>query len=441
MATKTVIEKKKVERITNEITKELTETGSIDITKVNITELTAITNEYDIQQFDDEEHKTIRSILPTLTSKNGDQAFSIIDMGAIFRRCGVWRAELPNVEPFYAVKCNSDELILKTLASLGVGFDVASKGEISMVTELGIKRDKIIYANPCKGLDHIQFARSQSIQMMTFDNVDELLKIKLFHPNAQLVLRILVDDSKSKMPFGSKFGCPMDDVENVLKFAIYHELNVIGVSFHVGSGCMDASAYSEAIIRAKEVFDIAKNDNIGYVFHLLDIGGGFPGVDVEGEISFKEIAKIINEQLEISFNDIENLRIIAEPGRFFATSALTMVTSVTGKKKITEKDGNIIYHYYVNSSLYGMFNNQIFDKGNPQFKLLNDYNDNDDKTYKSVIFGETCDSMDKLAIGIELPVLAYGDYIYVENHGAYTLASASDFNGFKVPKVYYIFTY
>lgn len=471
--------KKTAENIAQEIQKELTEEYNIDLTGVNIGELTSMISAHNISRFDDIEYPTMEDILPKLTSRTENQSFSIIDIGALIRQYRLWKKYLPTVEVFYAVKCNPDPIILKTLASLGVGFDVASKGEIAVISELETNREKIIYANPCKGLDHIQFARSQQVSMMTFDNTDELLKIKLFHPDAKLVLRILPDDVdhvKSKMPFGSKFGCPMNDIKNVLSFAKYLELSVIGVSFHVGSCCFDPTAYSDALKRAKIVFDISKE--LGFEFHLVDIGGGFPGSKQEGDVTFEEMAEEINKELTNSFNDVENLRVIAEPGRFFATSALTIVTSITGKKRIIQEigpvfdtmqdqpvtvcdnryndtrqtheqeelqpnkrvklSGNKIFHYYINSSVYGMFNNKMFDKPNIVFKLLNKYSTN---TYKSVIFGETCDSMDKIAEGIDLPELACGDYLYCENHGAYTLASASAFNGFTIPKVFYIFTY
>lgn len=460
---------KAVNDIAQEIQKELTEEYQIDLTGVDIGTLTSMISENKIMRFDDEEYPSMADILPKLTSKTDSNSFAIVDIGAVFRQYRLWRKNLPNVEIFYAVKCNPDPMILKTLASLGAGFDVASKGEIALVTDLvDPNRDKIIYANPCKGLDHMKFARSRQIYMMTFDNSDELLKIALLHPDAKLVLRILVDNKdhqKSKMPFGSKFGCPMADIRNVLERAKYLELDVIGVSFHVGSGCFDASAYSDALKQAKIVFNTAKE--LGFNFYLIDIGGGFPGHVESGEVPFEDMAAEINRELTESFSDIVGLRVIAEPGRFFATSAMTIVTSVTGKKRIYQKNengydngydnesnkrikldyddlnndrnGNRIFHYYINSSLYGMFNSKIFDKADPKFKLLNKYNN--PTTYKSVIFGETCDSLDKIAEGIDIPELAIGDYLYVENHGAYTLASASAFNGFNLPDVIYIFTY
>jgi ornithine decarboxylase len=88
-------------------------------------------------------------------------------------------------------------MVLRTLNALGTGFDCASKGEMQAVLEMGVDPSRIIYANPCKQVSHLRYAAAKNIRMMTFDNADELRKVKLHHPNAQLVLRILTDDSKS----------------------------------------------------------------------------------------------------------------------------------------------------------------------------------------------------------------------------------------------------
>jgi len=427
---------KQINYISKHLREELNEVS--DITGVDISNLTWMLSEYNIIKFDNDEFKTMKDIIPKIISDNNvNQSFSIIDIGAIIRQYKLWKKYLPNINVFYAVKCNSDPVILKTLASLGVGFDVASTGEINMALETDTMKEKIIYANPCKRPEHISYARSQNINLMTFDNETELLKIANFHPSAQLILRILVDDiTNSKMKFGCKFGCSMDDVSRLLTFAKFHNLNIVGVSFHVGSSCNDSQSYYNSIERAKKVFEMAQE--MGYIMSILDIGGGFSGNNEDN--LFIEMAIKIKEAIEIFFNDIENLKVIAEPGRFFATGSLTHIVRISGKKNIVNKENNKkIFHYYIDSSVYGMFNNLIFDKSSVKFELLNDYKN--EETFISVIFGETCDSLDKIIEGAELPELACGDYLYVENHGAYTLASSSSFNGFYIGKPSYIMTY
>lgn len=466
--------------IAKQIYDELTEEADIDITGVDIGSLTRMIKEFNVYRFDNDEYKSTKEIiLEIISDKNINGGFSIIDIGAIIRQYRLWRRYLPNVELFYAVKCNPHHIILRTLANLGVGFDVASIEEISMAVDAGVdrERDRIIFANPCKREAFISYARSQHVQRMTFDSEDELLKIARLHPTSQLVLRITVDDiTTSKQKFGVKFGCPIYDVEKILHFAKFHKLNVIGVSFHVGSNCTDAVSYSNSIKRARVVFEIAKR--IGYNFTMLDIGGGFPGSDDENNTVFAEMSSNIQMALKKYFSNIENLRIIAEPGRFFATSTLTHVIRITGKKSIlltdkTDKeynslestepeDNNVdshinaladfytsktetkstedrkVFHYNVDSNVYGMFNNIIFDDAKIDLDLLNEY---DETTFKSVVFGETCDSRDTIVYGIDMPELVCGDYIYVKDHGAYTLASASNFNSLPISDPIIIFTF
>jgi diaminopimelate decarboxylase len=243
------------------------------------------------------------------------------------------------------------------------------------------------------------------------------------------------------MPFGSKFGCPKENLPGIFVLAKALKLNIIGVSFHVGSRCTDPTAYSDAIKLSREVFDIAKEYD--YNMRLLDIGGGFPGRnDMKCDETFISIAENIKRQLIESFSDIQSIEIIAEPGRFFATSCGTLVSNITNRKILLRKNSDKIdkiIHYYINSSLYGLYNNIIFDKAIPKIELLNTAEDQE--KYKSVIFGQTCDSMDKIADGIELPELVCGNWIITRDHGAYTNASASSFNGFGQFDTVYIFTH
>ena len=95
------------------------------------------------------------------------------------------------------MKCNNELAILDLLPKHGLGFDCASKGEIQTILNLGVPPERIIFANPCKQMSFIRHAAAHNVSMMTFDNEQELHKIKSAYPDAQLVIRIMVDDSKS----------------------------------------------------------------------------------------------------------------------------------------------------------------------------------------------------------------------------------------------------
>ena len=223
--------------------------------------------------------------------------------------------------------------------------------------------------------------------MMTFDNEHELKKIKKLHPDAQgefrwpsfheiktflVILRIATDDSDSICQFSQKFGAARSDWLNLVATCRELNLELVGVSFHVGSGCRDVSQYSNSIQDARDIFNLGAQQ--GFNMNLLDIGGGFPGYpsSESDEPSFEELASTINCAIKNSkFLDIPNIRIIAEPGRFMVASAYTLVTKVTTVRDTSAKGGDV--RYYINDGVYGSFNNIIYDHAKPMPELLQSY--------------------------------------------------------------------
>ena len=164
---------------------------------------------------------------------------------------------------------------------------------------------------------------------MTFDNADELHKIAKSHRGAKLVLRILTDDSKSLCRLGLKFGAPLSTCPGLIKLARGLGLDIIGVSFHVGSGCKDPLQFADAVWRAKQVFQMGKAE--GYEFTFLDVGGGFEAV------VFDEMSKVLRDSLEVYFPVSEGVRVVAEPGRFLVAPAFTLATSIIARRKALEE--------------------------------------------------------------------------------------------------------
>ena len=397
-----------------------------------IAELPKFIQENNIKLFPKEESNVESIINHYIEQNKTDEAFFIIDLGVILDQFKKWKTLLPKIDPYYAVKCCPDAMVLGLLSILDCNFDCASKQEIISVTELGISTSKIIYANPVKDSHFIKFARSQDVDFMTFDNETELYKIKLYHPYARLIIRIKTNDSKSVCRFSVKFGCTPEDAKILLEKARFLELNVVGVSFHVGSKCGDIEPYELAIKDAKALFLLG--EEMGMKMNVLDVGGGFPGCDKDCPIKFEDIAKAINDSIDKYFSNYEDLRIIAEPGRYFASRSHTLVFNVIGKKKIIE-NGETKFLYYMNDGVYGCFNCIMFDGAIPE---ICPFNKRSGKLYKSTIFGPTCDSIDKISSNIELPELIVGEWCFVENFGAYTQAAASNFNGFQKVENNYI---
>jgi ornithine decarboxylase len=162
------------------------------------------------------------------------------------------------------------------------------------------------------------------VYTMTFDNVDELYKVARISPAAKLVLRILTDDSKSLCRLGLKFGAPLITVPGLLAKAKDLGLDVIGISFHVGSGCYDPSAFADAVRWARSAFDMGFA--AGYNFTVLDVGGGFE------DTTFEATAGVLRDAINLYFPDRARLRIIAEPGRFFVSRAFSLAANIIARR-------------------------------------------------------------------------------------------------------------
>ena len=320
-----------------------------------------------------------------------------------------------------AVKCNPNPYVISLLAKLGTGFDCASAAEIKAVISQGVDPSRIIYANPCKEPSHIRYAVKVGVKQMVFDNIDELIKIKQCAPNAELVLRILVDDSSSLCRLSQKFGASLDTTSDLLYCAKELGLNVIGVSFHCGSGVSDPQAFTKAVKDARTVFDQASE--LGFDFKLLDVGGGFTG-DL-----FESMAGKLNQALSDNFSS--GVRVIAEPGRYYVSSAFTVASNVISRR--AEKDlatNEVVSKIYINDGAYGNFASLIYDHQHVTPRILTKHDSKNDSHVYS-IWGQTCDGIDKITDRSVLQgKLDVGDWLYFEEMGAYTMCCATRFNGF-----------
>jgi len=363
-----------------------------------------------------------------LQENQSEEAFYIVDLGEIVNSYNNWIKLLPDVRLFYAVKCNPNPVIIEALSSLGVNFDAASQSEIRSVIDITKDPTRIIFANPCKMTSQIKYARSNDIDLLVFDNEEELYKIKLYHPNCKLVLRLAVDDSKSKCRFSKKFGCKINMVEELLKIANTLKLNVIGFSFHVGSNCLSTESFYQAIKDCRKATDISVK--YGFKISIIDIGGGF--TSISSNIKFEDVASRINDGIHDFFStELENneVEFISEVGRYLVEKSHTLVLNVIGKKIVHDYESDEpIIEYYLNESTYGSFNCINNDHYTPNLLAFNERTEN---LKKSRCWGVTCDGGDLICDSILLPNLAIGECLFVENMGAYTICAASSgFNGF-----------
>ena len=176
--------------------------------------------------------------------------------------------------------------------------------------------DRIIYANPIKATDTLAQLDPYK-PLVTFDNFEEVLKIARHAPHAGLVLRLRVPNTGSMVELSSKFGAAPGEAVDLIAFAHKNKLEVEGLSFHVGSQCTNIQNYIQALDMAAGIFADAKAR--GFQMKLLDIGGGFPAHYDDTVPAFKNLARMINPELDRLFPP--PIEILAEPGRFLVASA------------------------------------------------------------------------------------------------------------------------
>ena len=369
--------------------------------------------------------------LQALAVKHGTPLF-VVDHEEIRRNYAQFKKYLPRVQAYYAVKAEPLPEIVKTLFDAGASFDVASMPEFLIVHD-NIKNmpdkkrldwiwDKIIYANPIKPNETLKQLDPYR-PLVTYDNIEEVHKIKKYAPHAGLVLRIRVANTGAVVELSSKFGAAAGEAVDLILAAEKLGLGVEGLSFHVGSQTTNFENFVQAISRASDIFKEAKER--GHTrMNLLDIGGGFPAPYDASVKPFQVLAKKINAEINRLFPP--HIEILAEPGRFMIATAGTSVVKINGK---AVRDGKTCY--YVDDGAYHTYSGIIFDHQHCHMKSFR-------KGREEIcgVFGPTCDALDVISMSENLPSdLKLGELLYSENMGAYSHASSTSFNGFPPAKV------
>jgi len=363
------------------------------------------------------------------TKRHG--AFYVLQKSRVNLALDMWKMHLPGVTPYYAVKCNPEPQLLNMLYDNGVSFDCASERELLQVQDLarGPVQDRIIYANPCKSVRDLTAAIELGAPTTVIDSEEEVAKLVDYAGGT--LIRIAVDDTGSAMPFSSKFGCKWTEVERIGRRAADMGVPIHGISFHVGSGCKDGTAYAKAIESAYQcVLNLREKSAGAHDTRVIDIGGGFlPHYD-----DFAKKAGLIRDAIWVVDSE-ENrysrkINWIAEPGRYIAGNAFDFFVQVIAKKR-GHKD---TWNYTIDDSLYGQFSSILFDHATPIWSRVA-VDDRPRPVSSGTIFGRTCDSLDVIARAT-MEELEVGDWLWFPNMGAYTRATASEFNGFPTPPVF-----
>jgi ornithine decarboxylase len=376
--------------------------------------------------------KVSARLLQALAREHGTPLV-VVDHPAIRENYATFTRHLPRVQAYYAVKANPAPEIIRTLYKAGASFDVASLPEFMLVYELIRHRpprerqefvwDKIVYANPIKAKETLE-ALDKYKPLVTFDNRAEIGKVAEYAPHAGLLVRIRVPNTGSMVELSSKFGCDPGEAVALVEEAHAAGLVVEGLSFHVGSQCINFENYVQALNMSAAVMQEAQSR--GFHLKILDIGGGFPVRYNRHVPPFSLLARKINAEIDRLFP--KETEILAEPGRFFVATAVTSLATVIGK---AVRDGKTCY--YIDDSVYHTFSGIIFDHCPYHIQAFTK-----GPAEVCAVFGQTCDGLDTISQSEMLPDLQLDDLVYSVDIGAYSNASATWFNGFAPARVVHV---
>jgi len=322
----------------------------------------------------------------------------------------------------YAVKCNPDPDVLKSLIAGGLdSFDCASIGEVKLVR--GLKPDATIYfMHPIKARESIREAYfDHGIRAFVLDTADEFRKILEETKNAKdltLFVRMAVPKQKVATDFSVKFGAPPVLATELLAMVRPHAKQ-LGLSFHVGTHCLDLGAYKKAVKVAAQVIKAS-----GVEVEALDVGGGFPAVldPFNPPAPISEYIETITNAVKAE--KLNNMELLCEPGRGMVAMGGQLVVRVELRK------GDLLY---LNDGCYG----GMFEGGPavglpyPSYMVRADGPKASPMLTAFRFAGPTCDSVDMMKGPYLLPEdIDEGDYIVLDQLGAYGEVSRTGFNGF-----------
>jgi ornithine decarboxylase len=323
-----------------------------------------------LTELDPSQDPFAREAIEHLVKRYGSPLF-IIDAARVRTQYRKLAAALPNVDLHYALKPLPHSSVVQTLRDEGAFFDLATNGEVDLVQRCGVAAERCIHTHPIKRDSDIRTALDYGVNVFVVDNPDELRKFVKFRGRASLLIRVSFRSPDAVCDLSRKFGCAPDAAAELLALSI------------------------------------------------LDIGGGFPVDYVNRPISVDDFCAPIRRALSAL---PPGVRVIAEPGRYIAAPSAISVSSVMGRAL---REG--AWWYYLDDGLYGSYSGQMYDHAKYPIEALSS---GDGQTHPSVLAGPTCDSIDVIGENLHLPKLEIGDLIVGRSMGAYTSASASDFNFF-----------
>ncbi len=363
---------------------------------------------------------TWEKVLNYIASSDRPTPYLLLDRDVVTKKAALIGRGIRNCRVFYALKANPDIEVARLLDRPGMNFEIASEGELKILSSLGIRPERIISSNPVKSPRFIRHAVSYGVTCFAFDSETEVDKLASHAPGCNVYIRLTVPNEGSEWPLSKKFGVEPDRALELLLYAWRKGLNPAGITFHVGSQCTNIYNWSTAIDKVHTVWSSAEREGIR--LKLINIGGGYPIRYRKDVIDIGSIEAMIDKLIFAKFP--EDTQVQIEPGRAMIGDAGVFVSSVIGK---ASREG--VNWLYID---VGVFNGLMESVGGIKYTYIVGSRAGKKRW---TIAGPSCDSFDVIDHDVELPEPAVGDHLLILSAGAYTISYASEFNGFPIPEL------
>jgi ornithine decarboxylase len=330
-----------------------------------------------------------------------------------------------DVAVHYAIKCCPQPRILRRIASLGGGFDVASSAEVELALNTGVSPSKCIYSNTVKFPADIRYAFGRGVSAFLADSEPEVCKLAANAPGSKLYVRLAVSNKDAMHPLGGKFGTTPENARRLLYLGKTLGLVPYGTHYHVGTQCYNAKAWETPAREAAGVFRDLRKEGIQLTF--FDVGGGYPAPYLGRAIpTVREILAVVDAVLRQELPDHPHI-VAVEPGRGIVATATAMSSRLMLRTR--RSDGEWLHlgvYHGLNEALdHLVYPVTVARRGGPEAAFT--------------LCGPTCDSADTISKGQKLPAsVAEGDFLVFGIAGAYSECLFTRFNGIDPPAVHYL---
>ncbi len=325
----------------------------------------------------------------------------------------------------YAVKANPEEAVILNLSAAGVNaFDVASPEEIALIRRL-VPDAVLHYNNPVRARHEIAFAVGEGVASYSVDSLSELDKLFAHVPvtcadgsRVEITARFKLPVAGAAYDFGAKFGATEPLATEILRRIAARGYDA-SLTFHPGTQCTDPAAWDAYIRAARRI-----GEGAGVRPARLNVGGGFPSHRTRAETpAMDAIFRLIGRVTGEVFGD-HAPALVCEPGRGMVADAYALLARV----KALRDDS----HVFLNDGIYGALTEQPLMGMTDRITVYSaDGSRRSGAPRPRVVFGPTCDSVDRLPGEPPLPDdMQEGDYLLMQGMGAYSVVTNTRFNGF-----------